>query len=233
MAQPGMANRVMSMNERLTAVMRGQKPDRHPIVTRLENWYKSHLGSGTLPERFAGMSLNQVHRAVGVGQLKFMVPYALRLRGVEVSSVYEGDEFYREFEPVFENFPGMWDIISNQKPGVTHTEVRTPVGSLRLQHEILPEGIFTATEPYLKEHAIKGEDDYRVVEYILERAEFVPLFDKIAAEQDTLGDIAFVAPLLHRIPFQQVLLEYLGELNLFYALYDNPAQRTAFVEIAG
>ncbi len=89
-----------------TAVMRGQKPDRHPIVTRLENWYKSHLGSGTLPERFAGMSLNQVHRAVGVGQLKFMVPYALRLRGVEVSSVYEGDEFYREFEPVFENFPG-------------------------------------------------------------------------------------------------------------------------------
>ena len=224
MAQPGMANRVMSMNERLTAVMRGQKPDRHPIVTRLENWYKSHLGSGTLPERFAGMSLNQVHRAVGVGQLKFMVPYALRLRGVEVSSVYEGDEFYREFEPVFENFPGMWDIISNQKPGVTHTEVRTPVGSLRLQHEILPEGIFTATEPYLKEHAIKGEDDYRVVEYILERAEFVPLFDKIAAEQDTLGDIAFVAPLLHRIPFQQVLLEYLGELNLFYALYDNPAR---------
>ena len=67
--------------------MRGQKPDRHPFVTRLETWYKSHLRSGTLPERFAGMSLNQVHRAVGVGQLKFMVPYALRLRGVEVSSI--------------------------------------------------------------------------------------------------------------------------------------------------
>ena len=212
------------MNDRITAVFRGLKPDRHPFVTRLETWYKSHLRSGTLPERFAGMSLNQVHRTVGVGQLKFMVPYALRLRGVEVSSAFAGDVFYREFEPVFENFPGMWDIISNQKAGVTHTELKTPLGALHLQHEILPEGIFTATEPYLKEHLIKGDDDYRVVEYILERAEFVPLFEKIAAEQAALGGIAFVVPLLQRMPFQQVLLEFIGELNLFYALYDNPIQ---------
>jgi hypothetical protein len=212
------------MSERITAVLQGVKPDRHPFVTRLETWYKSHLRSGTLPERFAGMTLSQVHRAVGVGQLKFMVPYALRLRGVEVSAAFDGEEYYREFEPVFENFPGMWDIISNQKAGVTHTQLKTPVGALHLQHEILPEGIFTATEPYLKEHLIKGEEDYRVVEYILERAEFVPLFDKIVAEQAALGDVAFVAPLLHRIPFQQVLLEYIGELNLFYALYDNPLQ---------
>jgi hypothetical protein len=212
------------MSERITAVLQGAKPDRHPFVTRLETWYKSHLRSGTLPERFAGMTLGQVHRAVGVGQLKFMVPYALRLRGVEVSAAFDGEEYYREFEPVFENFPGMWDIISNQKAGVTHTQLKTPVGALHLQHEILPEGIFTATEPYLKEHLIKGEEDYRVVEYILERAEFIPLFDKIVAEQAALGDVAFVAPLLHRIPFQQVLLEYIGELNLFYALYDNQLQ---------
>jgi hypothetical protein len=219
------------MNERIIAVMQGLKPDRHPFVTRLETWYKSHLRSGTLPERYVGMSLNQVHRAVGVGQLKFMVPYALRLRGVEVSSTFQGEVFYREFEPLFENFPGMWDIISNQKAGVTYTELKTPVGSLRLQHEILPEGIFTATEPYLKEHLIKGGDDYQVVEYILERAEFVPLFDKIASEQAALGDMAFVVPLLHRIPFQQVLLEYIGELDLFYALYDNPVQVQRLLEL--
>jgi len=225
------STRSWSMQDRTLAVMRGTTPDHHPFVTRLETWYKSHLRSGTLPERFAGMSLNQVHRAVGVGQLKFMVPYALRLRGVEVSSTFEGDEFYREFEPLFENFPGMWDIISNQKAGITRTELKTPVGSLYLQHEMLQEGIFTATEPYLREHLIKGDDDYRVVEYILERAEFVPLFNKIVAEQARLGDIAFVVPLPHRIPFQQVLLEYIGELNLFYALYDNPAQVQRLLEL--
>ncbi len=37
-----------------------------------------------------------------------------------------------------------------------------------------------------------------------------------------LGDIGFVVPCLHRIPFQQVLLEYLGEIPLFSALYDCP-----------
>jgi hypothetical protein len=31
-----------------------------------------------------------------------------------------------------------------------------------------------------------------------------------------------VVPLVHRIPFQQVLLEYLGEVRLFYALHDDP-----------
>lgn len=212
------------MHDRTLAVLRGIKPDRHPFITRLETWYQSHVRSGTLPERFAAMSLNQVHRAVGVGQLKFIVPYGLRLRNVEVSSSLNGEGFYREYEPVFENLPGMWDIISNQKAGITRTELKTPVGSLYLQHEMLQEGIFTATEPYLREHLIKNDDDYRIAEYILERAEFVPLFDKVAAEQARLGDIAFVVPLLHRIPFQQVLLEYIGELNLFYALHDNPLQ---------
>jgi hypothetical protein len=210
------------MHERMTAVLQGCKPDRHPFVTRLEAWYKSHQRSGTLPERFKGMSLNEVHRAVGVGQLKFMVPYGLKLRGVEVSARFEGEPFYQAWEPVYENFPGLWDIVSNEKAGETITELRTPVGKLRLRHVILPEGIYTGTEPYLKDHLIQDEGDYRTVEYILERAEFIPLYDRLAEEQARLGDNAFVVPLLHRIPFQQVLLEYLGEIDLFYALHDTP-----------
>ena len=220
-----------SMSERMMAVLQGRKPDRHPFVTRLETWYKSHQRSGTLPERFKDMSLPEVHRAVGVGQLKFMVPYALKLRGVEVSARFEGQPFYHAWEPVFENFPGMWDIVSNEKAGETITELRTPVGALHLRHVILTEGIFTGTEPYLKEHLIQEDSDYRTVEYILERAEYVPLYDKLAAEQDRLGDMAFVVPLPHRIPFQQVLLEYLGEINLFYALHDAPHRIQRLLDI--
>jgi hypothetical protein len=210
------------MYDRMMAVLQGRKPDRHPFVTRLETWYKSHQRSGTLPERFKELSLNEVHRAVGVGQLKFMVPYGLKLRGVEVSASFEGQPFYHAWEPVYENFPGLWDIVSNEKAGETITELRTPVGKLHLRHVILPEGIYTGTEPYLKEHLIQEDGDYRTVEYILERVEYIPLYDKLAAEQARLGAVAFVVPLPHRIPFQQVLLEYIGEINLFYALHDTP-----------
>ncbi len=210
------------MRARALSVLHGRKPEAHPFITRLETWYKSHQRSGTLPERFTGMTLNQVHRAVGVGQLKFMVAYALKLRGVEVVASFNGEPLFQEWEPVIENFPGMWDFVPTDKAGETITELRTPAGTLRLRHEMLPEGVFSGTDPYLKEHLIKSEADYRAVEYILERTEFVPLFDKVAAEQTNLGDIAFVVPLLQRIPFQQVLLEYLGEIELFYALHDHP-----------
>lgn len=220
-----------SQYERVAAVLQGRTPDHHPFVTRLETWYKSHSRSQTLPARFAGHTLQEVHHMVGVGQLKFMVPYALKLRGVEVSASSNDEIVYQEWEPVFENFPGMWDIISTEKPGETITQLKTEVGTLRLRHEILPEGIYSGTDPYLKEHLIKNESDYRLVEYILERMEYVPCYDRIYEQQEHLGEIAFVVPLLHRIPFQQILLEYLGEIDMFYALHDAPRQVSRLLDI--
>jgi hypothetical protein len=213
-----------SQRQRLLATLNRQMPDRFAFITRLETWYKSHTRSNSLPPRFHGMTLQQVHQAVGVGQLKFMVPYALKLRQVEVLASFEGEPFFREYEPTIENFPGMWDLVSTEKAGETVTELRTPVGNLRLRHAMLPEGVYNGTDPYLKEHLIKDSSDLAVVEYILERAEYIPLYNKISAEQERLGEMAFVVPLLHRIPFQQVLLEYFGEIHLFYNLHDNPNQ---------
>ena len=59
-------------------------------------------------------------------------------------------------------------------------------------------------------------------EHIIEHTEIVPQFDKIRQDERELGDNGFVVPCLHRIPFQQALLEYLGEVPLFTALYDSP-----------
>jgi hypothetical protein len=144
------------------------------------------------------------------------------LRQVEVVAVRDGKEIFHAYEPEIENFPGMWDFIANDQPGITDTVLITPLGTLRLQHMLLAENVLTATEPYLKKHLICEDADYGIVEFILERAEFVPRFESIYAEQDRLGPDAFVVPLVHRIPFQQVLLEYLGETAMFYALYDSP-----------
>jgi len=206
----------------LVETLNGKRPASIPFVTRLEAWYKSHQRSHTLPDRFKGMSLPEVHREVGVGQLKFMVPYGLRLRGVEVTVAFEKETCFHEFEPVVENFPGMWDFISTEKAGESETQLRTSRGSLRVRHELLQEGVQSGTDPYLKEHMIQSEEDLKIVEYILDKAEFVPLYHKIEQEQEALGDYAFVVPLLHRIPFQQALLEYLGEINLFYIHHDRP-----------
>jgi len=204
--------------------MERRKTSRLPFITRLETWYKAHTRTNTIPSEFRGLTLDEIHQKLGVGRLKFVVPYALRLRGVEVRATRNGQEIFHEYEPEIENFPGLWDYVANDQPGLTISELSTPVGTLRLQHLLVEENVVSGTEPYLKEHLIKDEADYATVEYILERAEFVARFDTVYAEQKRLGADAFVVPLVHRIPFQQVLLEYLGETALFYELHDNPAR---------
>jgi len=217
-----MVENELNMRERVLMVLRGEPPPHLPFVTRLETWYTAHQRSRTLPEKFHGMTLDDLHRAMGVGRLKFTVPYKYRLTGVELRATFNGKELVRQVDPVVENFPGLWDLVPTDRAGTTHTDLITPVGRLSLTHMLLEEGVYNGTDPYLKEHLVKNEADLRVVEYILERAEFVPSFEKIKTEELQLGGGGLLVPLLQRIPFQQVLLEYLGELNLFYALHDNP-----------
>jgi hypothetical protein len=211
----------MSIRERLLAVLNGRRPDRLPFLDRLESWHATHRRAGTLPTRFAGLSLSGIHRAVGMGQQRFVVPYALRLRGVEVISTFNGEPSARESEPVIFEFPGMWDLVPADRPGITETELRTPVGRLRLSQELLAEGVAHGTAPYLKQHLIKEAADYVTAGWIIEHAEFVPCHERVAAEEAAIAGDGYVVPLLHRIPFQQVLLEYLGEAPLFYALHDD------------
>jgi hypothetical protein len=211
----------MSIRQRVLAMLEGRRVDRLPFLDRLEAWHATHLRARTLPKRFAGLSLTDVHRAVGMGQQRFVVPYALRLRGVEVHSTFNGEQQTRETDPVVLEFPGMWDMVPTDRPGITVTELRTPVGKMHLSQELLPEGVASGTAPYLKEHLIKEPADYVTAGWIVEHAEFVPAYERVAEEEAILGGDGYVVPLLHRLPFQQVLLEYLGEAPLFYALHDD------------
>jgi uroporphyrinogen-III decarboxylase len=213
----------LTVRDRVMAVLEGEKPDRLPFIDRLELWYTSRSRVGTLPEELVGMSLNEVHQAVGIGQQKFLFPYSLKLRGVEVISSFEGETVYREIDPVVDTFPTMSELVKQDEVGVTAVELITPIGTLTLRHEVLGHMVVTGSHPYLTEHPLKGESDCRTLEYILERAEYVPQYERLHREQTEIGDTGFVVPLVARIPFQQVLIDYLGEVPLFYALYDDPS----------
>jgi len=214
----------MSVHDRVAAVLRGEKPDRLPFIDRIDVWYACHKRNGTLPAEFAGRPPAEIHRAIGMGQQKFVVPYLLKLHGVEVIARFNGQICYHETDPCLEFFCGMFDYLDTTKAGVTQTELITPVGKLRVQHELLEDNVATGTEHYIREHFIKEDEDYKTVEYLIEHAEFVPRFDRVSEQESLLGDIGYVVPMAPRLPFQQVLLEYLGEVSLFYALNDSAAQ---------
>ena len=214
-----------TIHDRVTTVLRGEKPDRLPFIDRMEIWHKSKSQEGTIPEQFEGMSLNEIHQAVGIGRQKFTAPYAFKLHGVDVIYTFENEVIYRESAPVTEYFPAQWapDQVPRDKAGKTVIEYISPIGKLSLAYEVAESMVaMSGVEPYLTQHLIKSEEDYRIAEHIIEHTEIVPQFDKILHAERELGENGFVVPCLHRIPFQQALLEYLGEVPLFTAIYDNP-----------
>ncbi len=210
------------MGRRVEAVLTGDKPDHLPFIDRLELWYKHHMRMRTMPTQYQGLSLNQVHRAVGMGQERFCVPYGFRLRGVQLTCTFEDQVLYREENPITNYFPSLAERAVDDRPGVTTLELLTPVGKLRVQHEVLQEMVDMGEAPYQKEHLIKDPDDLRTVEYIIEHAEYVSRYDTLCQEEKEVGEFGYVVLELQRIPFQQVLLEYLGEVATFYTLHDSP-----------
>jgi len=224
----------LSIHDRVQAVLQGMQPDRLPFIDRMEIWYKSKCGSGGLPAKYREMSLNDIHQSVGIGRQKFTAPYAFKLRNIEVVCTFENEIIFRDFEPVTEYFPAQWSPaqVPRDKAGTTTIEYVAPVGKLSLAYEVAESMVaMGGVEPYLTCHLIKAEEDYRTAEYIIEHTEIIPQFDKIREDQRELIDYGFVVPCLHRIPFQQALLEYLGEVPLFTALYDSPKQLNRLIHL--
>ena len=212
----------MSMRDRVRAVFAGKKPDRHPFVDRLELWHKGLSHTGGLPADYAHLTLNEAHRKAGIGRQKMLSPYATRLCGVEAVITFNGEPYDRQMDPVVPRFPNVGSLVPEERLGETHIRLSTPVGALTLHYVMLEEMLATGAVAYLDKHPITSDDDYKVVEYILEQAEFVPQFDEFRATQAAVGDHGYVMPLLDRIPFQQLLIDYFDSVSFFYALYDSP-----------
>jgi len=213
-----------TMKERVLAVLDRKLPDRLPFIDRIDIWYNSQRAKGTMPLEYAGMSLSEIHKTVGIGREKFSIPYALKLRGVDMRIFFEDELIYRETDPEAHYFPAQYppDEIPRDKTGTSIVEYKTPIGSVSVSYVFAESMIsLSGMEPYMTTHLIKETADYRTIEYILERADFVPKYKEFETEENEVGSHGFVVPCIHRIPFQQALLEYLGEISLFQALYDS------------
>jgi hypothetical protein len=214
-----------TIRKRLLAVLQGRKPDRIPLISRADFWYNGLKYQGKLPSDYRGLSLSEVHKQTGFGQEEWYFPCALRLRGAELVMRHEDREIYHQTNPEVTNFPSLWGMVPSDRPGTTDIEIITPVGKLTFRQKLLVESLESgAWRPMTVVHPIRDEDDYRTCEYILEHAEFVPRFTDFFQRDEEIGEGGFLVPMLNRTPFQCLLLDGLGEINMFYALHDNPTQ---------
>jgi hypothetical protein len=213
----------ITIRQRLLSVLQGRKPDHIPLISRLDFWYNGLKYQKKLPEKYQDLSLEEIHAQICFGQEEWYFLYRLRLLGAELTLTCEGEEIYHQTNPEVTNFPSLWGMVPSDRPGTTEIEIKTPVGTLFSQQKLLVESLESgAWRPLTTIHPIRNENDFIVCEYLLEHSEFVPAFSGYQKREKKIGENGFLVPMLNRTPFQCLLLDGLGEMNLFYALHDNP-----------
>lgn len=216
-------NQKMSICARVLAVLSGKKPDRIPFIDRMDFWYRGRRQQGSMPKQFRGMSLAEIHQSIGFGHEDWQYPYVIKYHHLEMILTFEGEEIYHETDPEITNFPTLWGMIPVDRAGVTTTDLITPVGKLSFQHKMLQESVITGTtRPQMISRPIKEEANYRIYEYIIEQGEYIPRYDQFFLQEAQLGENGYLVPVIERIPFQHLLIDAIGEIELFYALHDNP-----------
>ena len=216
---------------RVRAVLQGRQPDRIPFISRMDFWHRGLSYQKRLPAAYAGMSLSGIHQSIGLGQEDWLAPCAFKYNNLELVSYRNDREILHIFEPEISFFPDLWGLLPVDQPGEMTTELISPAGRLILKHNLLEASLSAGiSRPQLIERPVRGPEDYATYAYILEHAQFVPRFEEFQARERELAGLGYLVPALNRVPFQSLLIDVLGELPLFYALHDSPAQVERLLE---
>ncbi len=188
----------MTNRERLLAIMAGRRPDRIPWIPRLLLWHTAQTRRGTLPARFAGMSLRQVERELRLG-----------------TPARDGHVFVTEQRG---------DVEISQRPDGESTlfTYRTPAGTVTSRYrttDVLAEAGIGSLEV---EHIVKEPADLAVAQYLFENTHYTPTYDAYDAYDQEIGDDGYPLVAAGDVPFHHFLQKLAGYQNAYYLLADCP-----------
>ena len=211
----------MNERERIVKMLKGERTDLLPWATRLDIWHTARLRTGTLPAEMAGMELNEIYRSLRIGRQCYAHLVITQLCGVEMTVEFNGTVVRQESNPRM-NFPQPRELVANDKQGITTITLKTPVGSGRLRFHVAEELVQGAAAPYMVEHILKDDDDFEVVKWILNHAKIEPTYADFEAKEALAGEEGFTIGMMGRIPFQRILLDFMGEEHTIFEMMDNP-----------
>ena len=211
----------MTERDRIVQMLHGERMDLLPWATRLDIWHTSRLRTGTLPAEMCCMDRREIHHYVKIGWQSYATLVTTRLCGVEMTIEFNGEVIHQEASPTL-RFPRPLNLVYSERPGETVFTFETPVGRARLRYRMIDELIQGAASPYLVEHILKDDDDLGVVKWILGHAEIEQSYGDFEASEAAIGDQGFTIGFIDRVPFQRLLLDFMGEEHMVYEMVDNP-----------
>ncbi|MHB0857645.1 MAG: uroporphyrinogen decarboxylase family protein [Anaerolineae bacterium] len=189
----------MNDRERLLRILDHKPPDRIPWIPRLELWYNAHRLAGTLPTRFEGLSLREVERALGLG-----------------TPARDGRIFTKALAGA--------DVEERVLAGKRVTEYHTPVGSVRTVMHYSTTLEAQGLPGRIEEYPLKGPQDYRVWEWLVEHTHWLPAYEDYASYDAEIGPEGLPMVSVGDVPFHEFLLDLAGYDHAFYQLADYPEE---------
>jgi hypothetical protein len=191
----------------MIAVLERRPPDRIPFAPRLELWHAGRRATGTLPPRYRGLSLREIER-----DLRVVTParqgrvFSIAYDGVQVHERTEGDRLI--------------------------TEHRTPVGTLRTVLRRPARTDQTGMAAVVEEYPLKGPQDYRSWEYVVEAAHYSPCSAEYTAYDREIGDDGLPFVGVGDVPFHVFLQKLAGYAEAYYHLADDPRRVEHLLDVA-
>lgn len=206
--------------ERFRAVLRGELPDRIPVVCRLNIWHQTRQYQDDFPEEVRGKSLEQLQLDLGMG-ISARIGHPPLQMSAETEGTGEDD-----------SAPGPQIFRMVYRKPVRHVhwregkelcdEWRTPKGTLRMMRRFGDHDEDRGIQPMIREFPIKTLDDYALYEEVIRHRVYEPAYDGYRAFDQKLGDHGLPLVILHEIPFHDLMLSWTGYENGYLNLMDAP-----------
>jgi methylmalonyl-CoA mutase cobalamin-binding domain/chain len=225
---------MMSHKQRILAAMKGEMVDVIPFVPRLDLWWLANSLGGTLPQRYAGMTHDQIARANGWALYKMVPDFASMIKGPE-DILHRAIGLYSFRQSVYRwEFGGDVEVRVRGESGQQRIEYHTPRGMVStlggLTEEMKRAG---ASLGWTQEHVIKRPADYEVVGYIFENIDVYPNHEGFLDYANEVGDDGVVAaggPSLAASPMHHIQKEFLDPTRFFFEYQDNHAAMRGLAE---
>lgn len=226
----------MTHRERMLSAMRGEMVDVIPFVPRLDLWWLAKATSGSIPEKYQGMMPDDISRAEG-WPCYHMVPNFADITG-------ENDILHRAIGLFnFRQSEYGWKFSSDvnvevkNENGQQIVEYHTPLGMVRTVGGLTEEAKRAGSSlGWVQEHAIKNENDYRVLAHIFANITVFAQPESAGKYRESVGDDGVVAaggPSLGGSPMHLIQKELIDATRFFFEYKDNYLQMAELAEAIG
>lgn len=192
----------MTKRERYLKALKNEETDKLVWAPNIDYWLKVNIAEGTVPRKYAGMSRNDIVRAIG----GYIWNRAGCIREVYDSSI---------------------KVEIRHERGRHVIEYLTPLGSVR-QVSVKAEGEHRSM--FLSEHFIKDIESLRVMKYVVEGTGYEPEYDNLLVALDETGADGVVVTGAFAVPFIQFAKIDAGYQDAFLMWMDHREDVDSFVQ---